>query len=216
MSAPRKTVLVTGATGKQGGALVQSLISAPDTAGYNIVAVTHDVTSPRALKLPEAIFRKVSPIRGIFSVQVNSNAEEQQGKAIVDAAVAHRVRQFFYSSGDRGGPKKSPANSTKDKTFAAKHHGANNLNPTTDISGKGFACMWEQMGDGKLQFVSTKNIGWGDELIQKEAKVMFCRRIIYAYGTLRYSFCSHVIVEGHRGRCVPLNFKAWTEENKEQ
>ncbi|CAI7579042.1 unnamed protein product [Penicillium palitans] len=197
MSAPRKTILVTGATGKQGGALIQSLLSAPDTAGFNIVAVTRDVTSPRALKLganfnisvvdgdisqPEAIFQKASPVWGVYSVQINSDAEEQQGKAIVDAAVAHGVRHFVYSSGDRGGPEKSPVNPTKVKNFAAKHHIEKHLmekaadspqqmtytilrpvtffeNLTTDIHGKGFARMWEQMGDKKLQFVSTGDIG---------------------------------------------------------
>ncbi|KAJ5382382.1 hypothetical protein N7517_000293 [Penicillium concentricum] len=46
MSTPRKTILVTGATGKQGGALIQILLSAPDTAGFNIVAVTRDITTP--------------------------------------------------------------------------------------------------------------------------------------------------------------------------
>ncbi|KAI2689955.1 hypothetical protein DTO012A7_3745 [Penicillium roqueforti] len=231
MSAPRKTVLVLGATGKQGGALIQSLLSAPDTAGLNIVAVTRDIVSPRALKLganfnvsvvdgdttqPEAIFQKVGPVWGVYSVQVNSDAEEQQGKAIVDAAVAHGVQHFVYSSGDRGGPEKSPVNPTKVKNFAAKYHIENHLieraaaspqhmtytilrpvtffdNLTTDIHGKGFARMWEQMGDKKLQFVSTRDIGRvaaysfmkpddyrnvaltlvGDELTQREADVTF-------------------------------------------
>ncbi|KAL4779416.1 hypothetical protein BJX76DRAFT_365250 [Aspergillus varians] len=231
MSAPRKTVLVTGATGRQGGALIQSLLSAPDTAGLNIIAVTRDVTSPRALKLganfnvsvvdgnmaqPEAIFQKVSPVWGVYSVQVNSDAEEQQGKAIVDAAIAHGVHHFVYSSGDRGGPEKSPVNPTKVKNFAAKHRIEKHLmekaaanpqnmsytilrpvtffeNLTTDIHGKGFARMWEQMGDKKLQFVSTRDIGRvaamsfmspqdyqdvaltlvGDELTQTEADAVF-------------------------------------------
>jgi uncharacterized protein YbjT (DUF2867 family) len=231
MSAPRKTVLVTGATGKQGGALIQSLLSNPDTAGFNIIAVTRDVTSSRALKLganfnvsvvdgdmaqPEAIFQKVSPVWGVYSVQINSDAEEQQGMAIVDAAVAHGVRHFVYSSGDRGGPEKSPINPTNVKNFAAKYRIENYLveraaaspqkmtytilrpvtffeNLTTDIHGKGFARMWEQMGDKKLQFVSTRDIGRiaaysfmhphdyrnvaltlvGDELTQTEAEAMF-------------------------------------------
>lgn len=32
-------------------------------------------------------------------------------------------------------------------------------NLTTDIHGKGSACMWEQMGDKKLQFLLTGDIG---------------------------------------------------------
>lgn len=231
MSTPRKTVLVTGATGKQGGALIQSLLWAPDTAGLNIIAVTRDVASPRALKLganfnvsvvdgdmtqPEAIFQKVGPVWGVYSVQVNSDAEEQQGTAMVDAAVAHGVHHFVYSSGDRGGPEKSPVNPTGVKNFAAKYRVEKHLaekaatspqnmtytilrpvtffeNLTTDIHGKGFARMWEQIGDKKLQFVSTRDIGRvaadsfmhpddyrnaaltlvGDELTQPQADAMF-------------------------------------------
>ncbi|KAJ5152927.1 uncharacterized protein N7482_009405 [Penicillium canariense] len=231
MSAPRKTILVTGATGKQGGALIRSLLSAPDTAGFNIIAVTRDLASSRALKLganfnvsvvdgdmaqPEAIFQKVGPVWGVYSVQVNSDAEEQQGTAIVDSAVAHGVRHFVYSSGDRGGPEKSPVNPTKVKNFAAKYRIEKHLeeraatssqqmtytilrpvtffeNLTVDIHGKGFARMWEQMGDKKLQFVSTRDIGRiaansflhpddyrnvgltlvGDELTQTEANAIF-------------------------------------------
>jgi uncharacterized protein YbjT (DUF2867 family) len=231
MSAPRKTVLVTGATGNQGGALIQNLLTAPDVAGFNIVAVTRNVTSPRALKLgahfnvsvvdgdmsdPEAIFQKAGPVWGVYSVQINSDAEEQQGKAMVDAAVAHGVRHFVYSSGDRGGPEKSSTNPTDVKNFAAKYHIEKHLeeraaassqqmtytilrpvsffeNLGPDLHGKGFARMWEQMGDKKLQLVSTRDIGWfaatsfmhpenyrnvaltlvGDELTQPEADVVF-------------------------------------------
>ncbi|KAJ5382381.1 hypothetical protein N7517_000292 [Penicillium concentricum] len=165
---------------------------------------------------PEAIFQKVSPVWGVYSVQVNSDAEEQQGTAMIDAALAHDVRHFVYSSSDRGGPEKSPVNPTKVKNFAAKYRIENHLieraaaspqqmtytilrpvtffeNLTTDIHGKGFARMWEQMGDKKLQFVSTRDIGRvaaysfmrphdyrnvaltlvGDELTQKEAEPVF-------------------------------------------
>ena len=199
MSAQRKTILVTGATGKQGGALIKHLLAAPDAAGFNIVAVTRDVTSPRALQLgahfnvsvvagdvdqPAAIFDKISqPVWGVYSVQVNSDAEEQQGKALVDAAVAHGVRHFVYSSGDRGGPERSATNPTDVKNFAAKFQIEKHLektaaassqgmtytilrpvtffeNITADIHGKGFARMWEQMGTKKLQFVATGDIGW--------------------------------------------------------
>ncbi|GLI82211.1 hypothetical protein PoHVEF18_010620 [Penicillium ochrochloron] len=231
MSDPRKVVLVTGATGRQGGAIIQNLLSAPDMAGFNIIAVTRDVASPRALKLganfnvsvidgdisqPEAIFQKVGPVWGVYSVQVNSDTEEKQGMAIVDTAVANGVRHFVYSSGDRGGPEKSPVNPTKVRNFAAKYRIEKYLveramaspqkmtytilrpvtffeNLAPDIHGKGFARMWEQMGDKKLQFVSTQDIGRvaaysfmypddyrnvaltlvGDELTQSEAEAMF-------------------------------------------
>ncbi|KFY19925.1 hypothetical protein V491_04106 [Pseudogymnoascus sp. VKM F-3775] len=229
-TAPR-TVLVTGATGKQGGAVIENILASSQAASFNIVAVTRNATSRTAQKLAahpnvsviegdlasvDAIFNKVGPIWGIYSVQVNSEVEEQQGKAIVDAAILYGAQHFVYSSGDRGGPERSPNNPTYVKNFAAKHAIEKHLqqrvekspqqmtytilrpvtffeNLSTDIHGKGFARMWEQLGSKKLQMVSTKDIGWfaaqsflqpdnfrnaaltlvGDELTQPEANVIY-------------------------------------------
>lgn len=194
--------MITGATGKQGGALIDTLLAAPDVAGFNIVAVTRDTSSPRAQKLaahfnvsvvagdmadPEAIFAKIpasaTPVWGVYSVQVNSDSEEAQGKALVDAAAAHGARHFVYSSGDRGGPERSAIDPTNVKNFAAKFRIEKHLeavsaaspqkmtytilrpvtffeNLVNDVHGRGFARMWEQMGAKKLQMVSTRDIGW--------------------------------------------------------
>ncbi|KAJ5712142.1 hypothetical protein N7488_006298 [Penicillium malachiteum] len=49
------------------------------------------------------------PIWGVFSVQVpiptksKQDAEERQGKELVDAALKNKVKHFVYSSVDRGG-----------------------------------------------------------------------------------------------------------------
>lgn len=85
-----KTVLITGATGKQGGSVVTALLKAK--ADFEILAVTHDASSGGAQKLqakssniklvegnldePEKIFdnaNKVTsqPIWGVYSVQVS-------------------------------------------------------------------------------------------------------------------------------------------------
>ncbi|OAA72929.1 NAD(P)-binding domain protein [Akanthomyces lecanii RCEF 1005] len=198
----RRTIVVTGATGKQGGALIDALLKEPDAAGFNIVAVTRDATSSRAQKLaskfnisvasidagkPDVSFNKIlsaaMPVWGVYSVQVNSEDEEAQGKALVNAAAAHGVEHFVYSSSDRGGPVKSPTNPTTVKNFAAKYQIEKHLeaaaaassqkmtytilrpvtfydNLTNDMHGRGFGRMWEQMGTKKLQLVSTKDIGW--------------------------------------------------------
>jgi uncharacterized protein YbjT (DUF2867 family) len=226
-----KTVLVMGATGKQGGAVIDNILASPSTSPFNIVAVTRDATSRKAQKLAahpnvsviegdlanlDNIFNKAGSVWGVYSVQINSDAEEQQGKAMVDAAVMHGAQHFVYSSGDRGGPERSPHNPTYVKNFAAKHAIEKHLqqrvekspqqmtytilrpvtffeNLTTDIHGKGFARMWEQLGSKKLQMVSTKDIGWfaaqsllqpdkyrnvaltlvGDELTQPEADAIY-------------------------------------------
>ncbi|KAK7996266.1 transposable element tc1 transposase [Apiospora marii] len=118
MSATRQTILVTGATGKQGGALIDNLLSSSQAPQFDIIAVTRDTQSVKAQKLsalpnvkvisgdltsPDAIFEAAGPVWGVYSVQVNSDSEESQGKALVDAAVLHGVQHFVYSSGDRGG-----------------------------------------------------------------------------------------------------------------
>ncbi|KAI9830398.1 MAG: hypothetical protein M1826_004821 [Phylliscum demangeonii] len=145
-----KTILVVGATGKQGKAVLEALLAAKD-AQLVILALTRDVTSASAKALAakstqvrlvqgnlddcEAIFTKitggaaaaaVTPVWGVFSVQaiVGKGAsienEERQGKALVEAAIRHGVRHFVYSSVDRHG-----ANSDHDATvvphFASKH-----------------------------------------------------------------------------------------------
>lgn len=82
-------VLITGATGKQGGSVIRNLLA--QNAPFDILAVTRDAQSSAAQKLaqqstrvkilegnlddPAAIFRnaksKISnPIWGVFSVQV--------------------------------------------------------------------------------------------------------------------------------------------------
>ncbi|KFZ12218.1 hypothetical protein V501_04320 [Pseudogymnoascus sp. VKM F-4519 (FW-2642)] len=226
-----KTVLVIGATGKQGGAVIENILASPQAHSFNIVAVTRDATGRKAQKLAahpnvsviegnlanvDDIFNKAGPVWGIYSVQINSDVEEQQGKAMADAAVMHGAQHFVYSSGDRGGSERSPNNPTYVKNFAAKYAIEKHLqqraekspqqmtytilrpvtffeNLTTDLHGKGFARMWEQLGSKKLQMVSTKDIGWfaaqsflqpdkyrnaaltlvGDELTQPEANDIY-------------------------------------------
>jgi uncharacterized protein YbjT (DUF2867 family) len=84
-----KTILVTGATGKQGGAVVEALFEAPNAADFTILAVTRNPESASAKKLAEkgvkivhgdlnnvpAIFESakkvtMTSIWGVFSVQV--------------------------------------------------------------------------------------------------------------------------------------------------
>lgn len=134
----------------------------------------------------------------------------------VDAAVANGVQHLVYSSGDRGGPDRSAKDPTPVKNFAAKFNIEKHLeqcaasssqgmtytilrpvtffeNLVPGMHGKGFARMWEQVGDKRLQMISTKDIGWfaaqallrpeeyrnqaetlaGDELNHKEAAAIF-------------------------------------------
>ncbi|MCJ1289155.1 hypothetical protein MMC34_000687 [Xylographa carneopallida] len=125
--ASQKSILVFGATGKQGGALIKQLLDSQPDPPFKILALTRNTTSAKARDLAskpnvslvegdlndcEAIFKKTGPVWGVFSVQVpfgergaSVETEEKQGKALVDAAVANGVHHFVYTSVDRGGAK---------------------------------------------------------------------------------------------------------------
>lgn len=141
-----KTFLVTGATGKQGGAVVRSLLAHNGSPQPNILAITRNTSSASAQNLAKlsssisliqgdlddcpAIFKSVSPRRidGVFSVQMppitwrgmNTTAEEKQGKDLVDAAIEYGVKHFVYSSVDRGGAEVSAVDDTYVPHFASK------------------------------------------------------------------------------------------------
>ncbi|OLN87752.1 NmrA-like family domain-containing protein 1-like protein 4 [Colletotrichum chlorophyti] len=130
-SGHRPTILVTGATGKQGGAVIDALLEAGAGESHIILAVTRNSQSTSAKNLESrgvrvvegdlndvpAIFTAAKtalkgldePIWGVFSVQTaigkgaSAALEEAQGKALVDAALDNNVEHFVYSSVDRGG-----------------------------------------------------------------------------------------------------------------
>jgi len=112
-----------------------------------------------------------------------SDREEKQGKALVDESVLGGVSHFVYTSGDRGGPVKSPTDPTEVSNFIAKYKIERRLQERAAASaqgmtytilrpvmffdnlvfsrhGQGFARMWEHLGNKNLQLVSTKDIGW--------------------------------------------------------
>ncbi|KAH6880549.1 nucleoside-diphosphate-sugar epimerase family protein [Thelonectria olida] len=140
-----RALLITGATGKQGGSVISSLLAR--NADFKILAVTRNSSSPAAQRLAakstrislvqgdlndtESIFEAAkkatsTPIWGIFSVQLPAMnkkgpiIEEAQGKALVDSALNHGVKHFVYSSVDRHGAQ-SINNQTKIPHFASKH-----------------------------------------------------------------------------------------------
>ena len=123
-----KTIAVIGATGKQGGAVIDALLSAPNGSEITIFALTRNINSASAKRLAEkslqqirlvqgdlddcpGIFRAIAtPVDGLFCVTLpalgpwaRSDAEETQGKALVDAALEHGVGHFVLTSVDRHG-----------------------------------------------------------------------------------------------------------------
>lgn len=142
-----RKILVTGATGKQGSAVVNALIARPPPYPHEILALTRNVDSPAAQKLSSKsknitllagdlnhcpnIFTKAGgngSVWGVFSMQLPAmgqsgapkDIEEQQGNGLIDAALTAGVKHFVYTSVDRGG-----SNSINDPTnvphFISKH-----------------------------------------------------------------------------------------------
>jgi uncharacterized protein YbjT (DUF2867 family) len=107
-----KTVLITGATGRQGGAVIRRLLpsgwklraltrnphgtAAQDLARKGIEVVEGDLEDPASLE------RAVRGVYGIYSVQdfwsVGAKREVLQGKSLADAAKKAAVAHFVYSS----------------------------------------------------------------------------------------------------------------------
>ncbi len=108
-----KIILVTGATGQQGGAVARHVLKQP---GYTVRALTRDTTKPGARALermgaelfrgdlddPSAVRRALDGAWGAFSVQnfmeTGYDREIRQGKTLADAAKAAGIQHFVYTS----------------------------------------------------------------------------------------------------------------------
>lgn len=139
-AALQPTVLVVGATGKQGGNTIKGLLAdkSPAAQSIKILALTRDASTPRAKALaaksdrielvegdqlkPAAIFASLpkGSVTDLFLVTVPPK-EEPQAIPFIDEAIAHGVQNIVFSSVDRGGDERSWSNPTDVPHFAEKH-----------------------------------------------------------------------------------------------
>jgi len=112
MKNTEKLVLVTGATGRQGGAVVRHMLP----KGWKLRALTRNPATSAAQELarrgvevirgdlddPASLEKATRDVHGIYSVQdfwtVGARREVQQGKNLADAAKKAGVAHFVYSS----------------------------------------------------------------------------------------------------------------------
>ncbi|KAK5657899.1 hypothetical protein OQA88_2448 [Cercophora sp. LCS_1] len=141
-----RSILVTGATGKQGNATINALLEL--STPFTILAVTRDASSSAAkalvsksplIKLVEGNLNDVptllstarsvnnnQPIWGVFAVLtslgpgVTPESEIAQGKALISGAVSSGVNYFVYTSVERGGDAASWDNETPIPHFQTK------------------------------------------------------------------------------------------------
>ncbi len=108
----KRLILVTGATGKQGGAVVKHLRA----KGFAVRALTRNPDRPESRALIDqtgieiahgdyedkaSLLRALEDVYGVFSVQPYENgaeAEIKQGMALIDAAHNSEISHFVYSS----------------------------------------------------------------------------------------------------------------------
>jgi uncharacterized protein YbjT (DUF2867 family) len=112
MENSNRIILVTGATGNQGGAIARHLLQ---RGKFKVRAMVRDENKPAAIALKQlgaelikadfndraSLEQAVQGVYGVFSIQdfrEGTAVEIQQGKAIADAAKAANVQHFVYSS----------------------------------------------------------------------------------------------------------------------
>ncbi|KAA3598730.1 MAG: NmrA/HSCARG family protein [Calditrichaeota bacterium] len=107
-----KMILVSGATGKQGGAVARQLLK----DGWKVRALTRDASQPAAKELEElgaeifqgdmtnlnSLEKAMEKVYGVFSVQQfwedGLDGELEQGKTMANVAKANRIEHFVYTS----------------------------------------------------------------------------------------------------------------------
>ena len=112
MTNANQTILVTGATGNQGGAVARHLLQ---RRKFIVRAFVRDKNKPAAQALDQSgaelmegdlndrasIDHALQGVSGVFSVQGLADGQDveiRQGKALADAAKAAGIKHFVYSS----------------------------------------------------------------------------------------------------------------------
>ena len=126
-------LLVTGATGHQGGALISALL-ATQPKQFEIFAVTRNPSSTSAVRLasrgviiiegdttnPDAIFTQVRDLYGVFLVTAPNSTEKEQAIPFINAARAAGVQHFIFTSVDQGKPRNAGSSAAPPPHYLTK------------------------------------------------------------------------------------------------
>ena len=180
-----RLVLVTGATGRQGGAVARNLLG----RGFRVRVLTRDPQKPSARSLAErgaevvrgdledrsSVDLALEGVYGVFSVQnpleAGMEGEIRQGKALADAAKAASVEHFVFSS--MGSAHRVTGIPTFESKWEVEEHIRSTGLPYTVLRPVFFMQNWEMMRDQilagtlaqpldpdkPLQQISTEDIG---------------------------------------------------------
>ncbi|KAI0469239.1 hypothetical protein F4859DRAFT_487432 [Xylaria cf. heliscus] len=157
MASPLRKILLVGATGQQGSAVLSELSQLASTSSgtfpnLKILALTRKASSKNAQALaprygktlnlevvegdtknPEPIFAAHKDIDTVFSYTTPPPSEEEsQAKPFITASAKHGVKHFVFSSVERGGEQRSWENPTDVPHFVTKHNIELHLRKTCD------------------------------------------------------------------------------------
>ncbi|KAF3799082.1 hypothetical protein GCG54_00001187 [Colletotrichum gloeosporioides] len=249
-----KAFIVLGATGRQGGAVVDALLTHAEIKilPIQVYAITRQAAGTGADRLRER-FRGINIIVGdlgnpnaifeqlnqetlsqseVFLAQAHGPTELPDGKAFIDAAVAHGIPYFVYSSVDRGGRELSDEDPSYCKIFSDKFYverhlknacsskevGTHNMDYTiirptwfADNAWWGFpgqVCMtgWrDNLGGKTLQVTVTKDIGrWAVEgLVRPDRTGIRNQALSIASDEISFAQADAAFIK-HTGRGVPV------------
>ncbi|RYC53681.1 hypothetical protein CHU98_g12526, partial [Xylaria longipes] len=147
MASSLRKILLVGATGQQGSAVLSELsqlasASSGSFPNLKILALTRKASSKNAQALgpkygktlnlevvegdtknPEPIFAAHKDIDTVFSYTTPPPKEEEsQAKSLITASAKHGVKHFVFSSVERGGDQRSWENPTDVPHFITKHN----------------------------------------------------------------------------------------------
>ncbi len=201
----KRRVLVSGATGQQGGAVVQALLK----DGHDVVGITRNVASPKAKKLTEKgvemiavdftdmeslveIMKKVDTVFCMTTpFEKGMEHEIEQGKTMANAAEKAGVGHFIFNSvGDANQPTGIPHFDSK---FEVEKH-LKSLNMPYTIVGPAyfmdnlfFPFILDDLKNGllkiampadrKLQQIAVEDIGKFVGIVVNERESLFGKRI---------------------------------------
>jgi uncharacterized protein YbjT (DUF2867 family) len=154
MASEGRIVLVTGATGRQGGAVVRHMLP----KGWKLRALTRNTAAYAANELarqgvelvrgdledPPSLDRACRGVYGVYSVQdfwsVGARREVQQGKNLADAAKRAGAQHFVYSS--VGGAERNTGITHWESKWEVEKHIRNLKLPVTTLRPAAFMEMY--------------------------------------------------------------------------
>jgi len=195
----KPAILVTGATGKQGGALAAEL----QARGFYVRGFTRDASQPKALTLaesgiemvegdftrPDTLLAAMQDMYGLFLVTPNIPEQVSYAENAIEAAKSAGIRHIVYSGNLSGHPDYVRPDTYKARIERmVKESGIDYtiLRPVTFM--ENYAGLKDEIArhgirdprrpDTLQQFISVKDIGFiaaGDEMTGEELAALFSR-----------------------------------------